>query len=106
MRLKVNEGTYKTPCKFNVSESCTVPIWVTKACSPFGKDTKVFMVEVIVVKRDYWVYHMVYGTSIYNPLRGVMCMSVNYVGKKNSVLRKEVTKKDYLKNCWQSWLGQ
>ena len=52
MRLKVNEGTYKTPCKFNVSESCTVPIWVTKVCSPFGKDTKVFMVEVIVVKRD------------------------------------------------------
>ena len=52
MRLKVNEGMHKTPCKINVSESCTVPIWVTKVCSPFGKDTKVFMVEVIVVKRD------------------------------------------------------
>ena len=82
MRLKVNEGTHKTPCKINVSESCTVPIWENKAGSPFGKDTKVFMVEVIMVMR-HWVY--LCGTSIYNPLKGFMCMSINYVGRKNRV---------------------
>ena len=37
IKLNVKEGTHKTLGKIKVEEICTVPIYVTKACSPFGK---------------------------------------------------------------------
>ena len=37
IKLKVKEGTHKTLVKIKEEEICTVPMCVTKACSPFGK---------------------------------------------------------------------
>ena len=37
IKLNVKEGTHRTSVRINVEEICTVPMCVTKACSPFGK---------------------------------------------------------------------
>ena len=37
IKLNVKEGTHKTSVKIKVEEICTVPMCVTKACSPLGK---------------------------------------------------------------------
>ena len=37
IKLNVKEGTHRTSVKIKLGEICTVPICVTKACSPLGK---------------------------------------------------------------------
>ena len=37
IKLKLKEGTHKTPVRISVEETCTVPTCVTKASSPFGR---------------------------------------------------------------------
>ena len=49
IKLNVKEGTHKTSVKIKVEEICTMPMCVTKACSPLGKQTKVWTIEVIEV---------------------------------------------------------
>ena len=50
IKLKLNEGTHSTLERTSFSESLTVPIWVTKAVSPFERFINVFKVAVIEVK--------------------------------------------------------
>jgi hypothetical protein len=49
IKLKVKEGTHKTPVKVRVSEIVTVPMCVTLAIEPFGSLTWVETTEVMVV---------------------------------------------------------
>jgi hypothetical protein len=49
IRLKVKEGTHKTPIKLRVSEIVTVPICVTLAIEPFGSLTWVETTTIMVV---------------------------------------------------------
>ena len=50
IRLKLKEGTQSTLERIRFSETLIVPMWVTKADSPFGRFTNVFKVVVIEVK--------------------------------------------------------
>ena len=46
----MKEGTQSTLERTRFSETSTIPMWVTKADSPFGRFTNVFRVVVIEVK--------------------------------------------------------
>jgi hypothetical protein len=49
IKLKVKEGTHKTPVKVRVSEIVIVPMCVTLAIEPFGSLTWVETTAVMVV---------------------------------------------------------
>ena len=49
IRLKVKEGTHKTPIKVRVSEIEAVPMCVTLAIKPFGSLTWVDTIPLLVV---------------------------------------------------------
>ena len=49
IRLKVKEGTHKTPVKVRVFEIVVVPMCVTLAIEPFGSLTWVDTIVVMVV---------------------------------------------------------